>query len=108
MNKIIFTYLRDLYRPFSQAFLAILALMVVQQLTTITTPYLYGKIIDGIIQGKPLQYIIIVAIVSLGLLLFNILVTYIREKKEIEAIDFDISRHIAKTTLSLIPSRSME
>jgi len=99
MNKIIFTYLRDLYRPFSQAFLAILALMVVQQLTTITTPYLYGKIIDGIIQGKPLQYIIIVAIVSLGLLLFNILVTYIREKKEIEAIDFDISRHIAKTTL---------
>lgn len=99
MNKIVIAYLRELYRPFHKAFFIVFVLLLVQQATTIATPYLFGKIIDGMVQGKPMSYAIAIALVSFVFYLLQNVIKYIREKKEIDMLDFDISRHIAKATL---------
>lgn len=99
MNKTIIAYLRELYKPFHRAFLIVFALLLVQQATTIATPYLFGKIIDGMVQGKPMSYAITIALISFVLYLLRSATEYVREKKEINMLDFDISRHIARSTL---------
>ncbi len=96
-----FKKLKEVYRPFLGAIVAIFLLMFLQEALALVSPYIYGKIVDGILQGRAMVEVIKLCFLSLALLLFNdMVVNYIRETIEVQKFEFDVPRKVAERTLS--------
>jgi len=93
--------LKEIYRPHLKVIALIFFLILVQETLSLVGPYIYGRIIDGITQGRELEYLIMLCLVSLVILLLNdtILRNWV-DRIEIRGFDFDVRRTVAATTLN--------
>jgi len=92
--------LREMYRPFLGVIFVIFFFLLLQQAIALIGPFIYGKIIDGIVQGKAFQEVITLCLVSLGIFLLNdIVIHYYEDKIEIQKFDFDVRKVVAQKTL---------
>jgi len=95
--------LKETYRPFFGVIAAILLLMLLQEALALVSPYIYGKIIDGILQSKEMAEVVKLCLLSLAILLFNdLIVNFVRETIEIQKFDFDVPRKVAEKTLTRV------
>jgi ABC-type multidrug transport system fused ATPase/permease subunit len=98
----------EIYRPFRATAIIMLLFLLVMQGLSVVSPFLFGKIIDSIIAKKPLASVLQLASISLGIFfLQNILLSYYKDRFEMEKIDYDIPRYIANKTLEKIFSLSI-
>ena len=92
--------LRDIYRPFLGVVAALLSVLVLREALGLVSPYIYGKIIDGIIANRAMADVVKLLLISFGVFLVNgILLSYIKEKIEIQKLDFDVASRVAEKTL---------
>jgi ATP-binding cassette subfamily B protein len=92
--------LKEIYRPHLKVIALIVFIIFIQEALSLIGPFIYGKIIDGLIQGKEMIYLVELSLVSLGILLLND--TVLRnwaDRIEIKKFDFDVRRTVAVTTL---------
>ncbi|MDD3170593.1 MAG: ABC transporter ATP-binding protein [Candidatus Pacebacteria bacterium] len=95
--------LKEIYRPFFGVIAVIFLLMLLQEALALISPYIYGKIVDGILQGRAIMEVIKLCFLSLAILLFNeIVVNSVRERIEIQKFEFDVPRKVAEKTLSRV------
>lgn len=95
--------IKDIYRPFLRVVLIIFLLMIVNESLALVSPYIYGKVVDGILQGQEMEKVIMLCLLSLGIIFFNeIIVNYVRENIEIKRFDFDVPRSVANKTLNRV------
>lgn len=100
--------LQEVYKPFKRAVFAIFAILLVSEGLNLVGPYIYGKIIDGIISGKNIRYVLSLLGISLIVYLINgFTLNFIREYVEIKKLDFDVNREMSKKTLAKILSFSI-
>lgn len=92
--------LKEMYRPHLKVIALIVFVILLQEALSLAGPYIYGKIIDGIMQGEEMAYLIKLCLVSLAILLLNdtILRNWV-DRIEIKKFDFDIRRSVAVRTL---------
>lgn len=88
-----------IYKPFRGAIFLIFTMMLMIESIYLINPYIYGKIVDSIVSGKPIASVIILLLVSLGISQVNNLFGYLRERIELKKIDFKINRRVAEKTL---------
>lgn len=88
-----------IYKPFRGAVFLIFAMMLLFEAVNLINPYIYGKIVDGIVSGKPMASVVILLLISLGISQTNNLLGYLREMVELKKIDFKINRRVAEKTL---------
>lgn len=102
-RKIFFKRIREIYGPFTGVIVTIVIFALLEQALSLISPYIYGKIIDGVTQG--MQLIDLIKLGLLALLVFiinNEFLNYYQDKVEIEKFSFDASRAIATRTLEKI------
>lgn len=87
------------YAPFKGTFLSVFLMLTLGQLLTLASPYLWGKIIDGVITQKPLYDTLLIAFAILVVALTGNLLAYIREMIELKRFDYAFPVHIAQVTL---------
>ncbi len=93
---------RRIYRPFRTAVFLVFSMMLLTEVFYLINPYIYGKIIDGIVSGKPMIDVIILLLITLVISQMNNLLGYVRERIEIKKLDFEVDRYIADETLQKI------
>ncbi|HQH20428.1 MAG TPA: ABC transporter ATP-binding protein [Candidatus Pacearchaeota archaeon] len=100
--------LKEIYKPFWGVMAVIFFFLLVQQAIALISPYIYGKIIDGITQGRPLKEVIGLCLLSLFIFLLNdIVIHYNEDKLEIKKFDFDVKRVVAQKTLDKLLALSI-
>lgn len=98
-----FKKIKEIYRPFLGVIFIIFLIMIIQEALSLISPYIYGKIIDGILQGQEFEEVLKLCLLSLAILLSNnIVINYIREKIEIQKFEFDVPRKVAENTLKKV------
>ncbi|MBI5079238.1 ABC transporter ATP-binding protein [Candidatus Wolfebacteria bacterium] len=90
---------RAIYNPFRGTIFLTFAMMLLIESIYLINPYIYGKIVDGIVSGKPMISVVVLLLISLGISQLDSLLGYLRERVEIKKIDFKINRHVAEKTL---------
>ncbi len=99
----LFAKLKEIYRPFTGVVVAILLLTFLQEGLNLIGPYIYGKIVDGIVQGREIMELIKLCLIALSVFLINdIVLRYYQDRIEIQKFDFDIPRAVAVKTLDRI------
>ncbi len=92
--------LKEFYKPFLGAIVIIFLLMLLQEALSLVAPYIYGKIIDGILQEQEFYQVINLCLISLGILVLNnVFLAYVKEKFEIKNFELDVPRFISEKTL---------
>jgi ATP-binding cassette subfamily B protein len=92
--------LREIYRPFFGAVVVVLILIFLQQALALISPYIYGKVIDGLVQNREIKEVIGLCLLSLFVSLLNGgLLKYYEDKTEVQKIDFDVSRAVNQKTM---------
>ncbi|MBI4992004.1 MAG: ABC transporter ATP-binding protein [Candidatus Harrisonbacteria bacterium] len=98
----------EIYKPFRRIALVMLLFLTVMQSLSIISPFLLGKIVDSVVSKKPLEFILSLAGISLGIfLLRDVLLNYYKEKFELDWVDYDIPRYVANKTLKKVFSLSI-
>jgi ABC-type multidrug transport system fused ATPase/permease subunit len=92
--------LKDIYRPFLGVIIAILFLLIIQEILGLLGPYIYGKIIDGIIVKDDIYQVLWLCFYALLVfLLSDVVIAYYKERIEIQKFDSDISKNVANLTM---------
>ena len=101
--KSFLTRVLKIYKPFRSPVLKIFLLMLLVEIVGLASPYLYGKIIDGIVTKSSIDYLMKLALLTLVVrgLIYSFLNNW-KEKIEINSLDFDVSRYISRTTLERV------
>lgn len=92
--------LKGIYRPHLNVIALIIFIILLQEAFALIGPFIYGKIIDGIVQGKEMVYLVELSLISLAILLLND--TILRswaDRIEIRKFDFDVRQTVAVKTL---------
>lgn len=90
----------SIYKPFQAMVWTLFALLFIQEILNLVSPYIYGKIIDGIISGEGIKKVMLLLGISLGVYLINgLTLNYIREFLEVKRLDFDVNREMSQRTL---------
>lgn len=92
----------DIYRPFKKAVFLMFVFLVFSQVLALISPYIYGKIIDGMIKGKAFNEVLILIFVALLIYVLSSVIAHYRDMFEIKKFDFDVRKHVAKKTLDKI------
>lgn len=94
------TELKGIYRPHLKVIALIVFILLVQEALALIGPFIYGKIVDGLVQGKEMIYLVELSLVSLGILLLNdtVLRNWV-DRIEIRKFDFDVRRTVAVKTI---------
>lgn len=97
-----------IYKPFKKAVITIFLFIACSQTLLLISPYIYGKIIDGIISHVEIEQMFMLAGLSFAVyVLHSVVIDYFRECFELNNFDFDVLRHLSKTTLEKILSFSV-
>jgi len=91
-----------IYQPLKKSVFLVFSIMALMEAVALVNPYVYGRIIDAIVSGKPMASVVILLLISLAVALVNNLFGYIRERIEIKKLDFEITRYVAAKTLQKI------
>ena len=92
--------LKEFYKPFLGAIVVIFLLMLLQEALSLVAPYIYGKIIDGILQEQEFYQVINLCFLSFGVLVLNnVILAYTRERFEIKRFELDVPRFVSEKTL---------
>lgn len=95
--------LKEFYRPFYGPILVILALGLLQEILGLVAPYIYGRIIDGVISKHALWDVLnLAAIFFVTYMLNEVIVSYIRQRVEIEKFDSDFTDSVNRKTLDRV------
>ena len=90
----------EVYKPYRWAMLGVFGFIALSQALNLAAPYLQGKVIDNLINKRPVDQIYLLVIGTLVMSLLQIVVVmYLRELYEIKNIDFSVPRHVSRTTL---------
>ncbi|TSC75206.1 MAG: Uncharacterized protein G01um101444_52 [Parcubacteria group bacterium Gr01-1014_44] len=90
----------EVYRPYRWAMLGVFAFIALSQAINLAAPYLQGKVIDNLINKRPLDQIYLLVLATLAMSVLHIVVvSYLRELYEIKNIDFSVPRHVSRTTM---------
>lgn len=93
----------EIYKPFKKIASVMFLFLVVMQSLSIISPFLLGKIVDSVVAKKPLEFVLLLAGISLGIfLLRDVLLNYYKEKFELDWVDYDIPRYVANKTLEKV------
>ncbi|MFA5013468.1 MAG: ABC transporter ATP-binding protein [Candidatus Paceibacterota bacterium] len=96
-----FSKLMEFYRPFWGVIAISLFLTFLQEVLSLVAPYVYGRIIDGVIANRALVNIIYLAgIFFLVYVLNEVVIFYIRQRIEITRFDSDFSDSINRKSLA--------
>lgn len=88
------------YRPFLGAVIALFAILLLKEALNLVGPYIYGKIIDGIISKKAISDVLFLLGIAVAVAAFNgFILSYIRERMELKRLDFEVGRFLSKMTL---------
>jgi ABC-type multidrug transport system fused ATPase/permease subunit len=99
---------KEMYRPFLKVIILIFFFLFLGQAIALVGPYIYGKIIDGIVQNSDIVYLFKLCLLSFAILLFNnLILIYYEEKIKVLKFDFDVRRRIIKETLEKLFSFSI-
>lgn len=89
------------YRPFKTAVFIVFLCMILAQGLILVSPYIYGKIIDGLIAKSAMFDVLLMAVLAfLAYTAQNVALRYWQEYVEIQKINFDVSRHVSEATLA--------
>ena len=89
----------EIYKPFKKAVIIMFLFIACAQALPLASPYIYGRIIDGIVSALAMKVILVLAFISLVLYILQNVVDKFQEKFEVNNLDFDVSRYVSKTTL---------
>lgn len=90
----------EVYKPYRWAMLGVFGFIALSQAINLAAPYLQGKVIDNLINKRPIDQIYLLVIATLVMSLIHIVVvSYLRELYEIKNIDFSVPRHVSRTTM---------
>lgn len=89
----------DLYKPFRGVIGVMFAYMIVGQALGLVSPYLYGRIIDGVISHQPLRQVLLVALLAFAVYAVQEVISYFSDVYELRKFDFTVPRHLSINTL---------
>jgi len=92
----------EVYRPYRWAMLGVFGFIACAQAVNLAAPYLQGKVIDNLINKRPIGQIYLLVAATLVMSLLQIAIMYFRERNEIKRIDFSVPRHVSRTTLEKV------
>lgn len=92
--------LKPFYGPFRSVFVSVFLLLAVVQLLLLASPYLWGKIIDGIIKGRPLYQVLALAGAVFVISIIGNQIARAREIFERKHFDHSFTPHVAKYMLT--------
>lgn len=101
--KQIWLSLKEFYAPFYGVIFVIFGLTLLQEVLALVAPFIYGKIIDGVIANQAIQVVINLALLFfITHILSEVIIGYIRMRIETERFDSDFSDLIFKKSLSKV------
>lgn len=96
-----------LYAPFRLSLAIAFALLLAQHMALISTPYVYGKVIDCITAGKPLSSAFILALIAFALSITQMMLNYLREMFELTYLDYRLGQHTADFSMQKLLTLSI-
>jgi len=95
--------LKEIYRPFLGVIIVIITLIISQEVLGLLSPYIYGKIIDGIIAHQEIHEVLMLCLSAFVVyILGDVVISYYKERIEVEKFDHDIVKRIAKNTMEKV------
>ncbi|MFA6252291.1 MAG: ABC transporter ATP-binding protein [Candidatus Paceibacterota bacterium] len=95
--------LKEIYKPFWGVIITIILLIIVQEILGLISPYIYGKIIDGVITNENIYEVLKLCFFAFAVyVISDVIVAYYRDKIEVERFDHDIVKRISKNTMEKI------
>ncbi|HBI25496.1 MAG: ABC transporter related protein [Candidatus Wolfebacteria bacterium GW2011_GWC2_39_22] len=99
MKQFLFKTL-EIYRPFQKTMGVMFLFMIVMQIFNLVSPYLYGRIIDGVVSQQPIQQVLFIAFMAFMVYATQELLGYLSDQYELKYFDFAVPRHIKVRTLN--------
>lgn len=97
----------DIFRPFKKAFVMVLVFQGVIQILQLASPFLLGKVLNGMQAHRPIGEILILAGFMLLTSLVSMSFSIRKDIYELRHIDFSINAYLTDKTLSKILSLSI-
>lgn len=95
--------IKNIYKPFLGVIIILLLLIVVQEILGLIGPYIYGKIIDGVIAKDSIYEVLKLCFLAFFIfVLSDVIVAYYKERIEVNKFDFDVVRKIAALTMEKV------
>jgi ATP-binding cassette subfamily B protein len=101
------SHIREIYKPFYGHFLVLAIIVVGIQITALTSPYFYGRIIDGFIKMKPMDQLMKYAFIMMFILMMKAILELIHGRQHVGKIAFDIEDRISEVTLRKVLKLSL-
>ena len=93
----------EVYKPFRWVMLGVFGFIALSQALNLVAPYLQGRVVDSLINKRPIDQIYLLVIATLAISIVRVVVLmYWRELYEIKHIDFSIPQHVNRSTLERI------
>lgn len=73
--------------------------MIIAQALSLVSPYLYGRIIDGVISQQPLRHVLLIAALAFAVYAIQEIISYFGDVYELRRFDYAVPRHLAVNTL---------
>jgi ATP-binding cassette subfamily B protein len=90
----------DVYNPFRLVMLGVFGFIALSQALNLVAPFLQGKVIDSLVNKKPINEVYLLVGLTFAISIFRIVVIgYRREKFELKNIDFAVNQHANKVTI---------
>lgn len=104
----VFIRIVEIYKPFKWVVLSLFLFILTVQALELLSPYLYGKIIDAIVDGKkPFGHIAFLAVLAWVVYQTQCIILYAQSRFETKHLDFDVFRLVSKKVLEKILSFSI-
>lgn len=97
----------EIFQPFRKKFAVMMALMILTQITWQAGPFLLGKIINSMQEGKPISNTLLLAGFSYFSWLLALAISFRRAFYQENNIDYAVERHLANKTLEKFLSLSL-
>ena len=95
-------YAREYYAPFYGSMSLIFLFLLGTEVLGLLNPYLFGRMVDGIVSHKPIEVVMTTVFTLFMVSLVGSLTGCIREVFAIKKLDFDVARHISRSSLEKI------
>lgn len=95
--------IKNIYKPFLGVIIILLFLIIIQEILGLIGPYIYGKIIDGVIAKDSIYEVLKLCFLAFFVFIISdVVVAYYKEKIEVNKFDFDVVRKIAALTMEKV------
>ena len=92
-------YAKAYYSPFYGPMMLLFCFLLVNQAVAVASPYIFGRIVDAIISKESIQVALGFVLGLLGLSVLEKLLNYTQGILEIKRLDYDVARHISRSSL---------